>query len=107
MKFLLPKLTICNILQKRKYFNFSKSFNGPKTAINKNSNFSKTNILMSEYIGQKRLKFLTYFDAFICHHYQPNKFLKKIKYNKNSYTKNMNKGNNFQQRSKHHYTQMK
>ena len=37
---------------------------------NKNDN-PKINILMSENIRQKRLKILEYFDAFICHHYQP------------------------------------
>ena len=31
----------------------------------------KNNILMLENIGQKRLAILEYFDAYICHHYQP------------------------------------
>lgn len=30
-----------------------------------------------------------------------------MKYNKNGYAKNINKDNNFQQRSKYHYIQMK
>ena len=33
----------------------------------------KNNILMSENIRQKRLTILEYFDAYICHHYQPEK----------------------------------
>ena len=33
----------------------------------------KNNILLSENIRQKRLRILEYFDAYICHHYQPNK----------------------------------
>ena len=32
----------------------------------------KNNILMSESIRQKRLRMLEYFDAYVCHHYQPN-----------------------------------
>ena len=35
----------------------------------------KNNILLSENIRQKRLMILEYFDAYICHHYQPNKML--------------------------------
>ena len=31
----------------------------------------KNNILMSEWIRQKRLAILEYFNAYICHHYQP------------------------------------
>ena len=31
----------------------------------------KNNILLSENIRQKRLAILEYFDAYICHHYQP------------------------------------
>ena len=31
----------------------------------------KNNILMLENIGQKRLAILEYFDAYICHLYQP------------------------------------
>ena len=31
----------------------------------------KNNILMSENIRQKGLTILKYFDAYICHHYQP------------------------------------
>ena len=31
----------------------------------------KNNILLSENIRQKRLTILEYFDAYICHHYQP------------------------------------
>ena len=38
---------------------------------NKNDN-PNINILMSENIRQKRLKILEYFDAYICHHFQPN-----------------------------------
>ena len=37
---------------------------------NKNDNLN-INIWMSENIRQKRLKILGYFDAYICHHYQP------------------------------------
>ena len=33
----------------------------------------KNNTLMSENIRQKRLTILEYFDAHICHHYQPKK----------------------------------
>ena len=35
----------------------------------------KNNILMSENITEKRLTILGYFDAYICHHYQPKSFL--------------------------------
>ena len=31
----------------------------------------KNNILLSENIRHKRLTILEYFDAYICHHYQP------------------------------------
>ena len=31
----------------------------------------KNNILLSENIIQKRLRILEYFDAYICHYYQP------------------------------------
>ena len=37
------------------------------------NNNRKNNILLSENIRQKRLTILEYFDAYICHHYQPEK----------------------------------
>ena len=37
------------------------------------NNNPKNNILLSENIRQKRLTILEYFDAYICHHYQPEK----------------------------------
>ena len=41
----------------------------------------KNNILLSENIRQKRLTILEYFDAYICHHYQPRKWeLKNLKW---------------------------
>ena len=39
---------------------------------NENNN-PKNEILLSENIRQKRLTILEYFDAYICHHYQPKK----------------------------------
>ena len=35
------------------------------------NNNPKNEILLSENIRQKRLTILEYFDAYICHHYQP------------------------------------
>ena len=35
------------------------------------NNDPKNNILMLENIIQKKLTILAYFDAYICHHYQP------------------------------------
>ena len=40
--------------------------------INDNSKNNILFILLSENIRQKRLTILEYFDAYICHHYQPN-----------------------------------
>ena len=38
----------------------------------------KNNILMSENIRQKGLTILKYFDAYICHHYQPKNYVQLI-----------------------------
>ena len=36
------------------------------------NDYPKNNTLISENIGHKRPTILAYFDAYICHHYQPN-----------------------------------
>ena len=53
------------------YFETQKPFLPDSCSTNNKNDNPKINILMSENIRQKRLKILEYFDAFICHHYQP------------------------------------
>ena len=65
----------CHIFEN--ILNFQKILIDQKlSARDKKSYFnSKANILMSEYIREQKLKLLEYFDVFIYHHYQTNKFL--------------------------------
>ena len=51
---------------------FQRFFQKPDNCNTYNLNHNpKNNILMSENIRQKGLTILKYFDAYICHHYQP------------------------------------
>ena len=58
---------------------FQRFFQKPDNCNTYNLNHNpKNNILMSENIRQKGLTILKYFDAYICHHYQPKNYVQLI-----------------------------
>ena len=58
---------------------FQRCFQKPDNCNTYNMNDNpKNNILMSENIRQKGLTILKYFDAYICHHYQPKNYVQLI-----------------------------
>ena len=58
---------------------FQRFFQKPDNCNTYNLNHNpKNNILMSENMRQKGLTILKYFDAYICHHYQPKNYVQLI-----------------------------
>ena len=58
---------------------FQRCFQKPDNCNTYNMNDNpKNNIFMSENIRQKGLTILKYFDAYICHHYQPKNYVQLI-----------------------------